>query len=44
MFLFMGRILPIIALFPFLEAKVLPRPVKVTFAISLFAIFLTQLN
>lgn len=43
MFLFMGRILPIIALVPFFGGKVLPRPVKVTFAISLFAIFLPQL-
>lgn len=43
MFLFMGRIFPIIALVPFFGGKVLPRPVKVTFAISLFAIFLPQL-
>lgn len=43
MFLFMGRILPIIMLVPFFGGKVLPRPVKVTFAISLFAIFLPQL-
>ena len=43
MFLFMGRILPIITLVPFFGGKVLPRPVKVTFAISLFAIFLPQL-
>lgn len=43
MFLFMGRIFPIIALVPFFGGKVLPRPVKVTFGISLFAIFLPQL-
>lgn len=43
MFLFMGRLLPIIALVPFFGGRVLPRPVKVTFCISLFAIFLPQL-
>ena len=43
MFLFMGRMLPIIALVPFFGGKVLPRPVKVTLAFSLFAIFLPQL-
>lgn len=43
MFLFMGRMFPIIALVPFFGGRVLPRPVKVTFAISLFAIFLPQL-
>lgn len=43
MFLFMGRILPIIALPPFFGGKVLPKPVKVTFCLSLFAIFLPQL-
>lgn len=43
MFLFLGRIFPIIALVPFFGGKVLPRPVKVTFALSLFAIFLPQL-
>lgn len=43
MFLFMGRILPIIALVPFFGGRVLPRPVKVTLAISLFCIFLPQL-
>lgn len=40
LFLFMARILPIIALSPFLGARVLPHPVKVTFALSLFAVFL----
>lgn len=44
LFLFFGRMLPIIALSPFFGAKVLPHPVKVTFAISLFAIFLPQLT
>ncbi len=43
MFLFMGRLLPIITLVPFFGGKVLPRPAKVAFAISLFAIFLPQL-
>jgi type III secretion protein T len=43
LFLFMARILPIIALSPFLGARVLPHPVKVTFALSLFAIFLPHL-
>lgn len=43
LFLFMGRILPIIALAPFFGARVLPHPVKITFAITLFAIFLPQL-
>jgi type III secretion protein SpaR/YscT/HrcT len=42
-FLFLARILPIIALSPFFGARVLPHPVKVTFAISLFVIFLPQL-
>lgn len=42
-FLFLGRILPIIALSPFFGARVLPHPVKVAFAVCLFAIFLPQL-
>lgn len=42
-FLFLARILPIIALAPFFGARVLPHPVKVSFAISLFVIFLPQL-
>jgi type III secretion protein T len=42
-FLFLARILPIIALAPFFGARVLPHPVKITFAISLFVIFLPQL-
>lgn len=43
LFLFLARMLPIIALSPFFGARVLPHPVKVTFAISLFVIFLPQL-
>ncbi len=43
MLLVLGRILPIISQSPFLGARVLPHPVKVTFAMSLFVIFLPQL-
>lgn len=43
MFLFMGRILPIIALSPFFGSRVLPHPVKVAFSLCLFAIFLPKL-
>lgn len=43
LFLFLGRMLPIIALAPFFGARVLPHPVKVTFALSLFVIFLPKL-
>lgn len=43
LFLFLARMLPIIALSPFFGARVLPHPVKVTFAISLFVIFLPHL-
>lgn len=43
LFLFLARMLPIIALAPFFGARVLPHPVKVTFAISLWVIFLPQL-
>lgn len=43
MFLFFGRILPVIALAPFFGARVLPHPVKIALALSLFAIFLPQL-
>lgn len=39
----LGRVLPIIAQSPFFGARVLPHPVKVTFAISLFVIYLPQL-
>lgn len=42
-FLFLARFLPIIALAPFFGARVLPHPVKVTFAISMFVIMLPQL-
>ena len=42
-FLFLGRMLPIIALSPFFGSRVLPHPVKVAFAICLFAIMLPQL-
>jgi type III secretion protein T len=41
--LFLARMLPIISLSPFLGAKILPHPVKVTFALSLFVIFLPEL-
>ncbi|MEX1013016.1 MAG: flagellar biosynthetic protein FliR [Waddliaceae bacterium] len=42
-FLFLARILPIIALSPFFGARVLPHPVKVAFAITLFAVFFPHL-
>ncbi|WP_068470725.1 EscT/YscT/HrcT family type III secretion system export apparatus protein [Candidatus Protochlamydia phocaeensis] len=42
-FLFLGRMLPIIALAPFFGARVLPHPVKVALGISFFAIFFPQL-
>lgn len=41
--LFLARFLPIIALSPFFGARVLPHPVKVTFGISIFVVFLPQL-
>ena len=41
--LFLARVLPIIALSPFFGGRVLPHPVKMAFAICLFAIFLPQL-
>ncbi len=43
LFLFLARILPIISLAPFFGSRILPHPVKVTFALSLFVIFLPQL-
>ncbi|NGX42758.1 MAG: Flagellar biosynthetic protein FliR [Chlamydiae bacterium] len=43
LFLFLGRILPIIAQSPFFGARVLPHPVKLAFALTLFAIFLPKL-
>lgn len=39
----LARLLPIIGLSPFFGARVLPHPVKVTFALSLFVIFLPAL-
>lgn len=42
-FLFLARFLPIIALSPFFGARVLPHPVKMVFAISMFVIMLPQL-
>ncbi|KAF3362179.1 Type III secretion integral inner membrane protein [Chlamydiales bacterium STE3] len=41
--LFLGRMLPIIALSPFFGARILPHPVKVVFALTLFVIFLPKL-
>lgn len=42
-FLFLARFLPIVALSPFFGARVLPHPVKMTFALSIFVVFLPQL-
>lgn len=42
-FLFLARMLPIIALSPFFGARVLPNPVKVVLAMTLFVIFLPKL-
>lgn len=42
-FLFMARILPIIAQAPFFGAKVLPHTTKMVLAIALFAIFMPKL-
>lgn len=42
-FLFLARILPMIAMAPFFGSKILPHPVKVCFAICLFVIFLPRL-
>lgn len=39
----LARLLPIIAMSPFFGARLLPHPVKVTFAISLFVVFLPTL-
>lgn len=41
--LFLARILPIIGQSPFFGAKVLPHPVKIAFAFTLFVIFLPKL-
>lgn len=43
LFLFFARFFPIIALSPFFGAKVLPHPVKVMFAITMFVVFLPKL-
>lgn len=43
MFLFLARFLPIISLSPFFGSRVLPHPVKVTFGLTIFVIFLPQL-
>ncbi|MCB1113667.1 MAG: flagellar biosynthetic protein FliR [Chlamydiia bacterium] len=43
LFLFLARFLPIIQLSPFFGAKLLPNPVKLALAISLFVIFLPKL-
>lgn len=42
-FLFLARFLPIIALAPFFGSRVLPHPVKIMFAISMFFIFFPEL-
>jgi type III secretion protein T len=44
MFLFFGRMLPIIALAPFLGGRVLTNPAKIFLALTLFVIFLPQLS
>jgi len=41
--LFLARMLPIIAMSPFLGGKILPHSVKVAFALCIFVIFLPQL-
>ncbi|MBA3815078.1 MAG: flagellar biosynthetic protein FliR [Parachlamydiaceae bacterium] len=41
--LFLARFLPIISLSPFFGSRVMPHPVKVTFGLSMFVIFLPQL-
>jgi type III secretory pathway component EscT len=41
--LFLGRFLPIISLSPFFGSRVMPHPVKVTFGLTMFAVFLPQL-
>lgn len=44
LFLFLARMLPIIAQAPFFGARVLPNPVKVMFAFTLFIIFVPHLT
>lgn len=43
LFLFFARFLPIIALAPFFGAKLLPQPVKVALALTMFVVFLPKL-
>lgn len=43
LFLFFARFLPIVAQAPFFGARVLPQPVKVTFALMMFVVFLPHL-
>jgi type III secretion protein SpaR/YscT/HrcT len=43
LFLFLARFLPIIGLSPFFGSRVMPHPVKVVFAFSMFVVFLPQL-
>lgn len=43
LFLFLARMLPIISLSPFFGSRVMPHPVKMTFALCIFVIFLPQL-
>jgi type III secretion protein SpaR/YscT/HrcT len=43
LFLFLARFLPIVAQAPFFGARVLPHPVKITFALSIFVVMLPHL-
>ncbi len=43
LFLFLARMLPIIAMSPFFGARLLPNPTKVFFAFTLFVVFLPHL-
>lgn len=43
LFLFLGRFLPIVAQASFFGARVMPHPVKMTFALSMFVLFLPKL-
>lgn len=43
LFLFLGRMLPIIAMAPFFGAKVAPHPVKMVLALSIFVLLLPML-
>ncbi len=44
LFLFLARVLPIVALAPFLGARLAPRPAKMGLALALFAVFIPQLT